>query len=137
MSSLDREVLLGEVRRLIPAPIHEETQPDGGLQLIGGDPGEVVVRIIGGKISIALYAVRWEGPHTPSVRPQQLAVLSWRRLPAAATLTALDAIVRGVVELRRSGYRRCVKCGETNPPEWMHGDDICQSCAQRHLGVVY
>ena len=33
--------------------------------------------------------------------------------------------------------QQCEKCAETNSPEWMHGDDICQSCAERYLGVVY
>ncbi|MEX1027240.1 MAG: hypothetical protein WD049_04435 [Candidatus Paceibacterota bacterium] len=118
-------------------PIRDETQLDGDVVLVGGALGEVIVRVGGSKVSIAVYSVRWEGPHTPVVRPKQLATLNWKRLPASSTMVMLHGLITAAIELRRAKYRKCEKCGETKPPEWMHGEKICQSCAEQHLGVVY
>jgi hypothetical protein len=134
---LDRESLLDEINRLLPDPIRDETQLDGDVVLVGGDPGEVIVRISGSNVSIAVYSIRWEGPHTPVVRPKQLATLNWKRLPASTTMMTLHGLVSAAVEIRRAKYRKCERCGETKPPEWMHDDQTCQSCAEKHLGVVH
>jgi hypothetical protein len=34
-------------------------------------------------------------------------------------------------------FRRCGRCGELQPSGWMHDATTCQTCAERHLGVVY
>jgi len=137
MSELDREARLDEIKRLLPDPMREETQLDGDVVLVGGDPGEVIVRIGGSKVSIAMYSVRWEGPHTPVVRPKELATLNWKRLPASRTIMELYSLIESAVEIRRAKYGKCVRCGNTNPPEWMHDENTCQSCAERYLGVVH
>lgn len=137
MNDLNLNSLVEEIKSLLSDPVQNDRQLDGTVVLVGGDPGEVIVRISGSKVSIAVYSVRWEGSHTPVVRPMQIATLNWKRLPAATMLVALHGLINAGVELRRAKYRRCDKCGETKPPEWMHGDDICQSCAEHHLGVVY
>lgn len=136
-SHVDRETLLNEIRRLLPEPIRDETQLDGDIMLVGGHPGEVILRICGNKVSIAEYSVRWKGPHTPVIVPKQLAILNWNRLPSSTTMITLLGLISAAVKIRRAKYRRCEKCGETKPPEWMHGDEICQSNAEEHLGVVY
>ena len=137
MSELDRETLLDEIKRLLPDPVCEDTPLDGELVFVGGDPGEVIVRIRKNKVSIAVYSVHWDGPHTPVVHPKWLATLHWKRLPAARTMMELHSLIESAIEIRRSKYRKCQRCGETKPPEWMHGDGICQSCAEGYLGVVY
>lgn len=137
LEPIDRDCLLKEIQALLPDPIREDTQLDGDVLFVGGDPGEVIVRIGGSKISIAVYSVRWEGPHTPVVRPKPLATLNWKRLPAARTMMELHSLIESAIEIRRSKYGKCERCGKTQPPEWMHGEDICQSCAERDLGVVY
>ena len=137
LEPIDRDFLLQELQELLPDPVREEMQLDGDVVLVGGDPGEVIVRIGGSKVSIAVYSVRWEGPHTPVTRPKQLATLNWKRLPASRTMMTLHTLVESAREIRRAKYRKCEKCGEAKPPEWMHGEDICQSCAEKHLGVVH
>jgi len=62
---IDREFLLRDLRELLPAPVREEAQLDGSIVMIGSDPGEVIVRVGGNKVSVAVFSVRWEGPHTP------------------------------------------------------------------------
>lgn len=137
LTPINRESLLDEIRRLLPDPLREETQVDGSVVIVGGDPGEVIVRMTGSKISIAEFTVRWEGPHTPVVRPRQVATLNWQRLPASETMMLLHMLIEAARSTRRSKFRTCERCGETKPPEWMHGESICQSCAEQHLGVVY
>ena len=137
MSELDRETLLDEIKRLLPDPVCEDTPLDGELVFVGGDPGEVIVRIRKNKVSIAVYSVHWDGPHTPVVHPKWLATLHWKRLPAARTMMELHSLIESAIEIRRSKYRKCQLCGETKTPEWMHGVGICQSCAEGDLVVVY
>jgi hypothetical protein len=134
---IDSDFLLKELRKLLPGPVREEKSLDGSVVLVGGDPGEAIVRVGRKKLSIAVYSVRWEGPHTPTVKPQHLATLSWRRLPATTLLMTLHGLARAAKDIRTATYRRCERCGETKPPEWMHDGSTCQSCAERHLGVVY
>ena len=136
MSDLERESLLDEIRSLLPDPVVDETQIDGDVVLVGGDPGEVIVRISGNKVSIGVFSIRLDGPHTPVVRPKQLATLKWKRLPASTTMMTLHGLINAAVELRRAKYRKCEKCGETKPPEWMHDKQTCQSCAEKYLRVV-
>ena len=137
LEPIDRDHLLQEIQELLPDPVREEMRLDGDLVFVGGDPGEVIVRISSSRVSIALFSIRWEGSHTPLVRPKQLATLNWQRLPASVTLLSLHSLVEAAVEIRRAKYRKCDRCGETKPPEWMHDEQTCQSCAERHLGVVY
>ena len=137
LTPLDRESLLDEIRRLLPAPLREEAQLDGSTVLVGGDPGEVIVRMTGSKVSIGEFTVRWEGPHTPVARPKRLAMLDWKNLPASRTVILLHMLIEAARDVRRARYRRCERCGDTKPPEWMHGENICQSCAEQQLGVVY
>ena len=137
LEPIDREYLLQEIQQLLPDPVCDETQLDGDVVLVGGDPGEVIVRISGSKVSIAVFSIRWDGPHTPVVRPKQLATLNWKRLPASTAMMTLHGLISAAVEIRRAKYRKCERCGETKPPEWMHDEQTCQSCAEKHLGVVH
>ena len=59
---MERESLLRELRELLAAPVHEETQLDGSIVMVGGDPGEVIVRVGAAKVSIAVFSVRWNAP---------------------------------------------------------------------------
>ena len=58
LEPIDRDYLLQELQELLPAPVREETQLDGDVVLVGGDPGEVIVRINGNKVSIAVFSIR-------------------------------------------------------------------------------
>ena len=101
LEPFDRDFLLREIWELLPAPIREETQLDGDLNLVGGNPGEVIVRINGNKVSIAVFSIRWDGPGEPTVRPKQLATLNWKRLPSSTTMTTLHGLISAAIEIRR------------------------------------
>ncbi len=128
---LDRGSLLNQIHAMMPLPIREEVCADGSVVYVGGDPGEVVVRVAPSRITVSVFGIVWEGSHTPVVSPQPLMSLHWKRLPAALLTTFLHTMIEAARQLRRAKYRRCERCGETKPPEWMHDNGSCQGCAER------
>jgi len=112
------------IRTMMPKPVALQD----GL-LVGGDPGEVVVRITAREIAVAAFANVWDG-QTPRVAPQ-----GWKTFPLdAKPARVAQAIIKA--RARRLGtYRWCPECHEINPPEWM-ADSTCQSCSEKH-GAVF
>jgi hypothetical protein len=137
MNDIESVVLVETVRHLLPNPVREDDELPGEVVLVGGEPGEVIVQICRNKVLVSVYGVRWDGPHTLVLCPQHLATLNYKQLSAATIKSTLHQLIGAASELRRAQYRKCKRCNETKPPEWMHGDDICQSCAEQHCGVVY
>ena len=131
LQPLDRSSLLKQIHATMPLPTREEVSADGSIVYVGGDPGEVVVRVARSRITVSVFGIVWEGSQTPVVCPQPLMSLHWKRLPAARLKTILNEMIEAARQLRRAKYRRCERCGETKPPEWMHDAGGCQSCAQR------
>ena len=134
---LEWEGLLASVAHELPRPVEQETTPDGATVLVGGDPGEVVVRLTRSSASVAEYAVEWLGPGEPAVRPIAIGTIRWRRTTEIHALSVLRTLVQAARESRRAKYRVCGYCEKETPPEWLHDERTCQSCAQAHLGVVY
>jgi hypothetical protein len=64
-------------------------------------------------------------------------MVKWRRVPGSRLMTLVDELIKAARETRRGRYRICDTCGKTRPPEWMASDTICQSCAEKDLGVVH
>lgn len=114
---IEREHLMQEIQRVLPDPTSEETQLDGSLTFVGGDPGEVIVKVSGNQVSVAVFSIRWDGPHTPVVCPKQLGKLNWKRLPASRLMMTLHDLIESAQKIRRAKYGKCERCGETKPPE--------------------
>lgn len=134
---LEWEALLASVRAELPQPVEQESAADGSVVFVGGDPGEVVVRLTRSAATVSEYAVEWEGPHEAVVRPLRVGAVSWRRLTEVHALGIISSLVRAARELRLSKYRTCRFCERAVPPEWRHDEDVCQRCAEKHLGVAY
>lgn len=84
-----------------------------------------------GKTQIDACVIEWPEPHTPTHHWTSATELT----PSASEqdiATAIDAVLRD-----KRFFRVCKRCGVRNPDGWMHSRTICQSCAERHLGVVY
>ncbi|MFO1041822.1 MAG: hypothetical protein U0941_08555 [Planctomycetaceae bacterium] len=128
MQPLDRRSLLKLIHATIPLPTREENCADGSLVFVGGDPGEVVIRVAGSRITISVFSIALEGPHTPVVHTQPIMSMNWRVIPAVQLTSLLQDMIETARQLRQSQFRKCVKCGETKPPEWMHDEDSCQGC---------
>ncbi|KKL07574.1 hypothetical protein LCGC14_2584670 [marine sediment metagenome] len=95
------------------------------------------VRLTEEAVAVSAYAAEWLTPYTPAVKAVWVATVSSADREAPAFLEAVARAVAKAREARLATYRTCSRCGQTNPPEWMHNADTCQSCAVRHLGVVY
>lgn len=116
------------VTSMLPMPV----QVGQSGELVGGDPGEVVVRIEGGRLTVARFGTGWDG-HTPASAHVSVADFD---LAVARTTAVARAIARARADRIRR-YQWCTWCREVNPPEWMHDAETCQGCAERELGVVY
>lgn len=84
-----------------------------------------------GKTQIDAYVIEWPEPHTPTHRWAPAAVLA-----LSATEQDIAAVIEAVLRDKRF-FRVCKRCHTRNPGGWMHSKTICQSCVERHLGVVY
>ena len=122
------------IRPLLPEPCSVEQGDDNSVTLTGGDPGEVIVQITADAVEVLAYAVEWHGPHTPVVTGVPVATVN---LGEADLVAAVSAAIEKARTARLGTYCTCVRCAETNPPEWMHDAQRCQRCAERDLGVVY
>lgn len=86
---------------------------------------------VDGETYLQVGVVRWSGPHEPEMA--WTTVRRWKRPP---TPERLDAAHRKAL-LSRRYFRVCQMCGERSNVGHMHDGKTCQSCAERHLGVVY
>jgi hypothetical protein len=126
------------LRRLLPEPVREE-ESAGATTLLAGDPGLVAVRFTDSGLTVSVYGVRWDGPHTPVLDHRPLAEVAWDDFRGGETeaVVAAQLLVQAAVVVRRAAFCRCRYCGKSTPPEWWHGEDACQGCAERHLGIVH
>jgi hypothetical protein len=120
----------------LPQPVVEEQTGDGAI-FTGGDPGEVIVRLTQATITVLEYAVEWRGPHAPVLSPRRIGTVVWRRAPVHEMTKAVAALIEAAREARRAKFRICEMCERSMPPEWMHDDLVCQSCAENDLGLVH
>lgn len=75
--------------------------------------------------------VSWFGPADPVRRLHDVI-----HVPRVLGDDLCEAVDR-VRDLREAALRSCRYCGERKTPGHMHAADVCQSCAERHLGVVH
>jgi hypothetical protein len=63
------------LRGLLPSPV-QEGPAEGGVVLTGGDPELVAVRVSNGGVSVAVFGIRWDGPHSPTRADRELCALT-------------------------------------------------------------
>jgi hypothetical protein len=89
------------------------------------------IRSEGDATLLEVALVKWRGPDEPSLRWQRFH--TWAGIP---TTTEVEAAQRQALD-DPSLFQHCDRCGERCNRGHMHNDHICQSCAERFLGVVY
>ncbi len=125
------EALQHTIREILSS--YSESEGDGIHTFVGNEPDEVIVQIKGSKLAISVFSRRWDGPSSLVVHPIPIATLNWRRIPFDLLKTELTSLIETARKIRRSKFRKCLKCGDTKPPEWMHDEQTCQSCS----GAIY
>jgi hypothetical protein len=131
------EQLIAFLGSHLPAPVDQQTDADGAVQFIGGDPPEVVVLLTGSSVVVQEFAGIWESAFKFIAKPRRVGTLKWRRLPENALWTALSALIKGAREARLASFQVCRYCERITAPEWLHDAGLCQSCADQHSGAVH
>jgi hypothetical protein len=123
---------------ILPTPVQQDVSEEGILLTAGG-PGLVTVHMSDQGLVVSVFGIRWDGPHTPTRNDRELCRLSWDELPAELPEQAVMAssLIQAALVVRRAKFRACRFCQQSVPPEWQHGTDVCQGCAERHLGVIH
>jgi hypothetical protein len=80
--------------------------------------------------AVAAPTVTWYG-HYPQLEHGPIVIVP------LSDLDTLQRVLGETIDRRLLGFRRCIRCGGETPPEYWHGEDHCQACAERYLGVVY
>lgn len=130
------EQLLAYIATHLPAPYLQE-EGDGEVMFVGGDPGEVIVRLTDSRVIVEEFAVRLEGPHHQVLAPKRVGTIRWRRLPETALMSVVGLLIKGARESRMAAYRTCLHCGRRLPPESMRDDRLCNDCAGPEHGAVH
>lgn len=121
------------IRTLKPAP--RVTRTREAIQLDWKGSEGVVVLLTPEGVQVRIPCVHWLGPHSPRSSSRPDASVGITTGPEGL-LEALDLIHAGVRKRRRQ-YRTCRFCGERFPPEHRFEKDVCDGCAERHLGVIH
>jgi hypothetical protein len=130
------EQLLAFISTHMPVPFSQE-DADDAVVFTGGSPGEVIVRLTDREVIVEEYAVRWETPFTPVLRPRRIGLVKWRRLKESHLMTIVGELIKAARNSRRSRYRPCGACGKVVPPESMADTTTCQRCHQRVAALVH
>ena len=138
MDSPERyEQLLAFLGSQLPAPVDQQTDGDGAIQFLAGDPPEVVVLVTASSVSVFEFDGVWESAFKFAARPRRVGLLKWKRLPENALWTALTALIKGAREARHARFQVCRYCGRSTAPEWLHDAGVCQSCGEQHNGAIH
>ena len=131
------EQLIAFLDSNLPSPVERIEGADGSVQFTAGEPAEVVVSLTDTSVLVSEFAGVWESPFTFAARPRRVGVLKWRRLPETALFNALSVLIKGAREARMSRFQTCRYCARSTAPEWMHGNGVCQACADQHSGAIH
>lgn len=104
---------------------------DSGLWVDAGD--NVGVLTSGRHVVIGWIEHTWCGPVPPPDRHLRDAVHVVAPVDPEHLRKLIDQASRAGVGKRR----RCRYCRQTHPAGWMHEHNVCQGCAEIHLGVIH
>jgi len=110
---------------------------DGGEWFVAGDPPEVVVRLDETTVSVMWYEAGWKGPHEPFSRAVPLVTVHWHEVEIRDVWLMCEMLIDKTRARRQATFGTCRYCGKTYGPEDMDEKDLCQGCAERHLGTVH
>jgi len=131
------EQLIAFLSSQLPAPVDQQPGADGAIQFIGGDPPAVVALLTETSVVISEFAGAWETPFNFVAKPRRVGIVKWRRLPENALLGAISSLIKGAREARLASFQACQYCGRRTPPEWLHDQGVCQSCADQQSGRIH
>lgn len=98
-----------------------------------GEEG-IVILVTAEAIELRLPTVEWTmGAYGPAASSRL-----WKRVEFhEMTDIEIISLLNDALKQRKSELKECRYCGRKFLPEHRYADDVCQSCAEKHLGVVY
>ena len=84
-----------------------------------------------GEIHLQVAVVDWLDPGSPALVWKTFR--RWKKWPTPERLASAQQKALAVPRY----FRFCQRCGERNNAGHMHDRKTCQTCAEKHLGVVY
>ena len=134
LGNLRFEKWAAQVEQLLPGVTVERTSEV--IQLTTGDFRDelgLVILLSPEAIELRLPTLIWDGPHTP-IKTSRL----WQRLALDDLKESqLPRLMAEAQTQQQQSFCDCKYCGQRNPKSWMHSPDVCQSCAEKELGVVH
>lgn len=118
--------------------ILERELADAGLELdasgLWTDPDQNVGALKHeGHVVVGTVSIEWRGAVPPPDLVLSVPVHLARPVDAQRLSEVIDrARAAGIAQ-----RQKCRFCGESFNPGWMHGHDVCQGCAEQHLGVIH
>lgn len=86
-----------------------------------------------GHVVVGWIEIQWRG----AAPPPDYVLRAPVHLPPPVTSERLSEAIEKAREAGSARRQTCRYCGEAFNPGWMHEPDICQGCAEEHLGVVH
>lgn len=86
-----------------------------------------------GHVVIGTISIEWRG----AVPPPDFVLSDPVHLARPVDPEHLSKVIEGARAAGIAQRQTCRYCGESFNPGWMHDDDVCQGCAEKHLGVVH
>jgi hypothetical protein len=96
------------------------------------DDKAVAVATTGGGAFVGWLDVAWPSPARPEWQLRDVV-----HLRPFDVEQGLDPALADARAKRATALRQCRFCGERHLPGHMHSEDVCQDCAEKHLGVVH
>ena len=125
-----------QLRDRLGAILGGAVESEPAALLTYGDPVEVLVRADARGVHVEVPVVEWRGS-TPVLTGERRASFPREAVTRlGGEVPFIEAVLAARAE-RVARFRVCAECGERNPPEWMHNDALCQTCASRNHGVAY
>jgi len=92
---------------------------------------EIGAVVTGAGVFVGWFDAAWPDPGAPVQQMQDVV-----HVPATMSFELCEVLSQA---RRRHGaaLRLCRYCRRQQTPGHMHSDDVCQGCAERHLGVVH
>jgi hypothetical protein len=86
-----------------------------------------------GHVVIGTICVEWRG----AVPPPDFVLSDPVHLARPVDPERLSEVIDRARAAGIAQRQTCRYCGESFNPGWMRDDDVCQGCAEKHLGVIH
>jgi hypothetical protein len=86
-----------------------------------------------GHVVVGTVSIEWPSP----APPPDFVLCDPVHVPPPVDLERLSAAIDRARAAGVARRRTCRFCGNSFNPGRMHAGDVCQGCAERHLGVVH